>query len=95
MSGSAYPTYCPQCRTVRQPNGQFCHGCGYSYATGRPSEVMSSAIAPPTGGLSVGDGFRFGLGFFIAAVIFGLLFTIFSSVVFGALVGALLQALPR
>lgn len=95
MTGSVLPTYCPRCRTIRQPNGQFCHGCGYSYVRPQrdePAEMVSPSSAP---GLSIGDGFRFGMGFFVAAVIFGILFTILTSLIFGAVVGSILQALPH
>ena len=91
------PTNCPSCRSIRQPNGSFCHMCGYSYvtkeaaATGAPA----SAAVAPSSRLTAGDGFKFGLGFMSAAVLFWLVFTLIFLGALGAIFGALFRALPR
>ncbi|HEY4268221.1 MAG TPA: hypothetical protein VGM94_08530 [Galbitalea sp.] len=86
------PTYCPVCRTIRQPNGQFCHVCGYSYVERRPVEPEAAATRVADPRLSMADGFRFGIGFFTAAILFAVLFTIFSSVLFATILGTFLHA---
>ena len=91
------PTYCPQCRTIRRPDGVFCHMCGYNYLA--PGTSASSSVGPAPGDhearVSVGSGFRFGIGFMTAAVVFWLLFALFSSALFAGLIGGLLQAIPH
>jgi hypothetical protein len=86
------PTYCPQCRAIRQPNGQFCHACGYSFVERRAAEVPAAALARTDVGLSMGDGFRFGIGFMVAVIVFSLVATVLSTVFFAGLLGALLRS---
>ena len=86
------PTYCPSCRTIRQPNGTFCHVCGYSFLTKAPVETSGSLPGPPSSELSIGDGFRFGIGFMVAVVIFGLAFSVLSTLVMGTILRAMLGA---
>jgi hypothetical protein len=87
----ALPTYCPNCRSIRQPNGSFCHNCGYSYitkeaaATGLPAQVAS----PTSHRLTAGDGFRFGLGFMAAVFIASLIGFVLWTVLFASILGAM------
>jgi hypothetical protein len=87
------PTYCPNCRAIRQPNGLFCHACGYSYE----GRVAPGAAAPATSSarnevhLSVGSGFRFGLGLMAAAFLAGIIWL----VLFAGLLGAMFSGLGR
>lgn len=88
------PTYCPQCRSIRQPNGQFCHMCGYSYVERTPAEASEVPIASRTPRLSIGDGFRFGIGFTIATTILTIIFAVIWLVAFAGLLSGLLRAVP-
>lgn len=85
------PTYCPQCRAVRQPNGSFCHMCGYSFLTKSAVEAPRFADIPTaaTPRLSIADGFRFGIGFMAAVVIF----SIITSLIWSWFIVGLLSAL--
>jgi hypothetical protein len=91
----ALPTYCPSCRAIRQPNASFCHICGYSYVKPEPAISRPTLPSHPGSRISVGDGFRFGLGFMSAAVIFWLVFSLIFLGFMGTLAGALFRAVPR
>jgi hypothetical protein len=97
LSGAALPTYCPSCRAIRQPNGTFCHMCGYSFLTkssiATPVAERESAI--PGRPIGIGDGFRFGLGFMTAVVVFWIIFAVLSSIFFAGILGGILRSLPR
>jgi hypothetical protein len=93
----ALPVYCPSCRSIRQPNGSFCHVCGYSYLTKDPAPAaLSSPVgASPGPRLSVGDGFRFGLGFMAAVFIASLIGFVIWIVLFVSMLGALFGGIGR
>jgi hypothetical protein len=67
--------------------------CGYSYVT--KSSADSPRPAPQATWvetkLSIGSGFRFGLGFMTAVVVFWLIFLVFWIVLFGTLAGLLVR----
>jgi hypothetical protein len=69
--------------------------CGYNFVTASAADAPP-AIAPSNDvSLSVGSGFRFGLGFMSAVVVFWLIISLVILGFFGALVGALFSGLPR
>jgi hypothetical protein len=93
----ALPVYCPSCRSIRQPNGSFCHICGYSYLT---KEAATAAVQPPGAispgpRLSVGDGFRFGVGFMAAVFIGSLIGFVLWIILFVSMLGALFGGIGR
>ena len=94
---SSLPTYCPSCRSIRQPNGSFCHVCGYSFVTKELATTALSSQAPSQmrPRVTIGDGFRFGLGFMVAFVIFWLIVTVVWAGVFAAIFGSLFGGLGR
>ena len=56
------------------------------------------SIAPSTNHeprLSIGSGFRFGLGFMSAAVVFWILFSVIFFGALGAIFGSVFRSLPR
>ena len=71
--------------------------CGYNYASRSATESAHVAL-PPTSHesrLSVGSGFRFGLGFMSAAVVFWILFSLIFFGALGAIFGSVFRSLPR
>ena len=90
------PTYCPQCRAIRQPNGVFCHMCGYSYAEAAPRDTQGPSLVPHRlPGLSIGDGWRFGVGFTIATGVIGLVVAVVWLYLFTAWISLSLGGLAR
>ena len=91
------PTYCPSCRAIRQPNGTFCHMCGYSFLTKEAAIATGPTTAVARSGphLTASDGFRFGLGFMAAAFVGTLVGFVAWIVVFGAILSAIFGSLGR
>jgi hypothetical protein len=71
--------------------------CGYNFvnesAADTPPAVLPTSSAEAR--LSIGSGFRFGLGFMSAVVVFWLLFVLIFLGSMGAIFGALFRGLPR
>lgn len=65
------------------PDARFCATCGAA-ASAASARADESRVA-----IGVGSGFRFGVGFFLAAALFGVISFIVSILVAGTLVGAL------
>ncbi len=84
---AAPPRRCPDCGTRVPADAQFCPSCGAAFqvVAARPGGTRPNA--------TVGDGFRFGIGFFLAAAIFAIAWTIVSVLIFGAFLGALASGL--
>jgi hypothetical protein len=88
VGGPAPPARkCSDCGTTLPPEARFCPSCGASFAVVAP---RSAELRVNT---TVGAGFRFGLGFFIAAAVFAIAWTLVSLVLFGAFLGALASGL--
>lgn len=85
------PTYCPSCRSIRQPNGSFCHMCGYSYVTKEAATPIATAdgVVASSPRLTSGDGFRFGLGFMAAVFIASFVGFVAWLFAFGTILGAI------
>jgi hypothetical protein len=84
------PAYCPSCRAIRQPNGTFCHVCGYSYLTkeaGAPAVTNTANNPPRDVYLGVGSGFLFGVGFMTAGIIFSVIGTFVWLMLLGGVFG--------
>lgn len=84
VPGPAAPTpRCGECGDRIPADARFCQSCGAAYAleSARPIDTRVS--------FGVGSGFRFGVGFLLAAALFGVISFIASIVVAGTLVGAL------
>ncbi len=75
---------CHACQEPLALGARYCAACGASTApTAPPSNDVSMR-------LGVGSGFRFGVGFFIAAALFGVISFLVSLLLAGSLVGLLL-----
>lgn len=63
-------------------DARFCQSCGAAHglAATKPTEVRLNT--------TVGTGFRFGIGFFLAAAVFVIVWALVSLLVFGAFIGA-------
>jgi hypothetical protein len=88
VGGPAPPARrCSDCGTRLPPDARFCPSCGTSFGmvATRPAELRVTT--------TVGAGFRFGIGFFIAAAVFATAWTLVSLVLFGAFLGALTSGL--
>ena len=88
VGGPAPPARrCPDCGTTLPPEARFCPTCGTAFGAvaPRPAELRVNT--------TVGAGFRFGIGFFIAAAVFAIAWTLVSLILFGALLGALTSGL--
>lgn len=84
VAGPAPPRMrCPECGARRAVDANFCPECGIAFAavTDRPAKVRVDA--------GVGAGFRFGIGFFLAAAVFSVIASIVSILLAGAFVGAI------
>lgn len=77
------PMRCPECGARRVVDAKFCPECGtaFSSVADRPTTVRVDS--------GIGAGFRFGIGFFLAAAIFALISWFISLLLVGAFVGAL------
>jgi len=80
---AAPPLRCGDCGERIPSDARFCPSCGAAYgiAAARHDGTRVS--------VGVGSGFRFGLGFFVAAALFGVISFLVSILVAGTLVGAL------
>ena len=84
---AAPPRRCPDCGTRLPAEAQFCPSCGAAF------QVVAARRGGTRPNATVGDGFRFGIGFFLAAAIFVVIWTVVSVLLFGAFLGALTSAL--
>ena len=84
---AAPPRRCPDCGTRLPAEAQFCPSCGAAF------QVVAARPGGRRPNATVGDGFRFGIGFFLAAAIFAVAWTIVSVLLFGAFLGALASGL--
>ena len=77
------PPRCVECGATKLTGARFCPECGsaYSPAAARPTKVRADT--------GIGTGFRFGVGFFLAAA----LFSIVASLVYLVLIGAFISAM--
>ena len=84
VSGPAPPARrCAECGARLPAEARFCPSCGtpFEMVAARPAELRVNT--------TVGAGFRFGIGFFIAAAVFAIAWTLLSLLLFGAFFGAL------
>ncbi len=74
---------CTECGALRAIDARFCPECGtaYSPAAARPTKVRAD--------MGVGAGFRFGIGFFLAAALFSVIASLVSLLLLGAFVSAI------
>lgn len=74
---------CIECGAVKPANARFCPECGaaYSLSATRPTKVRADT--------GVGAGFRFGIGFFLAAAVFSVVASLVSLLLIGAFVSAI------
>lgn len=74
---------CSDCGAPVSPDASFCSGCGAAFGglATRPTEVRVNT--------GIGAGFRFGIGFFLAAVVFSIVASILSILLAGAFITAL------
>ena len=83
---------CPECHVIRAPNSRWCHVCGHAYSmedVDLPPLVVSEDHEVR---VSIGSGFRFGLGFMTAAFVATILIAIIWTAVLGLLVGSLMRS---
>jgi hypothetical protein len=80
---AAPPARCTDCGARLPVDARFCPACGAArgWSVAKPTDVRLHT--------TVGAGFRFGIGFFLAAAAFAIVWGLISLVVFGAFVGAL------
>ena len=81
---AAPPSRCRECGEVLPADARFCAACGASQS---PSAVKPGEVPVRLG---VASGFRFGVGFLLAAALFGVVSFLVSLVVAGSLFALLL-----
>ena len=71
--------------------------CGYNFVKSSAADAapMTISTAAHEARISIGSGFRFGLGFMSAVAIFSVLVSLIFTGLLGAVLGGLLRALPR
>ena len=80
---AAPPARCSDCGARLPLDARFCPSCGAAYglAAAKQSEVRLNT--------TVGAGFRFGMGFFLAAAVFSIIASVVSLLLLGAFVSAI------
>lgn len=81
------PRTCVECGARLPTDARFCPSCGAGYAMTvlKPAEVRMNT--------TIGAGFRFGIGFFLAAVVFAIAWAVLSLMIFGAFISAIASGL--
>jgi hypothetical protein len=81
------PQRCAECSARRPADARFCPDCGTAYG---PVAARPTRVRADTG---VGAGFRFGIGFFLAAAVFSVVASIVSLLLVGAFAAAITESI--